>query len=483
MNAEEKVKAFVEKEELIREGDRILLGLSGGADSVCLFYLLLALREKTDFGLRAVHVHHGIRPEAEEDVSFVKELCGKENVVCHVFRENVPAWAKERGIGEEEAGRELRYRDFQEALKKWQEEEAADSSRFKIATAHHENDQAETVLFQLFRGCGLSGLRGILPRRDNIIRPMLCLSREEIEEYLKKRGVSWCEDRTNMLEDYSRNRIRHQILPCAEREISRHVSTHIRNTAQILRDAERYIRGQTIAAFRRTASEREGVLFFDIPALLKEDIFLKNQVLLYGMERLLPARKDIGTVHVGEVLKLAGKQGNGELHLPGGLRARKVYGKLLLFRAEKEEEALEALSQDEGLLYGEKEPAVLTNRFDLSDEKAVTKCLGIRNISEILDCIPQKTYTKWFDYDKIETSFLVRHRKSGDYLTIDKQMNRKSFQRYLMENKVPAAQRDLIWVIADGAHVMWVPGGRMSAYYKVTDQTKTILQIQICEKE
>ena len=485
MDIEAKVREFIEKEKLIQKGDRILLGLSGGADSVCLFYLLLGLREKLGFELRSVHVHHGIRRQAEGDVSYVMRLCEKEDVPCCVFREDVPAYAKENGLGEEEAGRILRYRDFRKCLEKWEREDAG-QSRFKIATAHHENDQAETVLFQLFRGCGLSGLRGMLPERGNIIRPILCLSRKEIEAYLRKKGICWREDETNASEDYSRNKIRHQILPVAEAEISRGAVSHIGKTAQILREAEGYIKRQTKDACERILSGPDGFWVLDLELLLREDVFLQKQIILYGLERVLPARKDIGAVHVEDILKLVQKQGNGELHLPGGTQVQKIYGKLVIFpeNGEKRQAALPFFLQEAGgFLYGEKKPLFRAEKFDLSDEETVKRCFGIQNLSEIMECIPEKTYTKWFDYDKIKTSFCLRHRESGDYLSIDQAMNHKSLRRYLIEMKLPASCRDRIWLFADASHVIWVPGGRISSYYKVTKQTKTILQIEICAGE
>lgn len=485
MGTREKVKEFIEREKLIRSGDRILLGLSGGADSVCLFCLLLELREELGFELRAVHVHHGIRREAEGDVAFVTALCEKENVPCYVFREDVPGYAEEMGLGEEEAGRILRYQDFRKCLERWEEEDAEENCgfRFKIATAHHENDQAETVLFQLFRGCGLSGLRGILPERGNIIRPILCLSREEIEAYLTGKGIGWREDATNASGDYSRNRIRHQILPVAETEVSRGVVSHIGKTAQILREAEDYIRRQTKEAYEKISLRQEGFLVFDTALLLAEDVFLQKQVILYGLGKVLPGRKDIGAVHVEDILKLAGKQGNGQVILPGSVRAQKLYQKLLIFRgsAEGKESVLsELLPEAGGFLCGEEPPLFRAEIIDLSDEAAAVRRFGIRDVSEIMGCIPEKTYTKWFDYDKIETSFSLRHRESGDYLSIDRAMNRKSLRRYLIEVKLPVSCRERLWLFADASHVMWVPGGRISSYYKVTGETKTILQIEIC---
>ena len=486
MSAEKKVKAFIREQKLIEEGDRILLGLSGGADSVCLFYLLLGLREEFGFSLQAAHVHHGIRAEAEGDAAYVEALCEKTGIRCHIFREDVPAYAEEQGLGWEEAGRILRYADFEKCLRSWQKEEGEETFRFKTATAHHQNDQAETVLFQLFRGCGLAGLRGILPERDRVIRPLLCLSREETEHFLRERGIPWREDGTNQAEDYSRNKIRHQILSYAEREINRDVTAHIAKTAEIVRETEAYIQRQVKEAYGRIAKEREGFVIFDIPALHGEDVFLQQQLMLYGLERLPGAGKDIGAVHVKEILTLSEKRGNGALFLPAGIKIQKSYQKLALFREEEGNGEMllsVLLPEDNGFLYGEEAPVTETRLIDLTEEERVKERFGVGEISEILHCIPQKAYTKWFDYDKIKMPFSVRRPESGDYLTIDRKMSRKSFRRYMIENKVPAPLRSRIWLLADDSHVIWVPGGRMSAYYKVTAQTKTILQVKICGEE
>ncbi len=215
---------------------------------------------------------------------------------------------------------------------------------------------------------------------------------------------------------------------------------------------------------------------FDISALLGEDIFVRRQLILYGLERILTARKDIGAVHVKDVLRLAEKQGNGEISLPAKIKARKSYRKLVLYLEngkDADRVLSEILLEDKGFLYGEEAPVAETLRIDLAGGE----------ISEILQCIPQKAYTKWFDCDKIKMPFSFRHPENGDYLTIDERMNRKSFRRYMIEEKVPASYRNRIWLLAAGSHVIWVPGGRMSSYYKVTAQTKNILQMKIESKE
>lgn len=491
-----KVKSYIEKQDMIRKGDRILLGLSGGADSVCLFTILLSLREELGFALRAAHVHHGIRREAQEDVSYVEGLCRREGIYCYVFREDVRAFAKESGLTEEEAGRKLRYLDFEKALREWREEcsgqgeaeTAADfrgsaktpgrETRYKIATAHHMDDQAETVLFQLFRGSGLSGLRGILPVRENVIRPLLCLSRKEIEDFLKDRKIRWQQDATNASEAYSRNKIRRKLLPYAEKEICGGAAGHIAKTAEIVREAEDYIRKQTKDAYRNVVKEKgESFFILSVPALEAEDIFLQKQLILYTLEQITAARKDIGAVHIESIQNLMQKKGNGEVTLPGGVTVRKTFQSLLFWKG-KEPELSGLLLRERGFFFGEKEPQLKAEILSLPDQ-GTRKGISLSDTGKIADCIPQKMYTKWFDCAKINSVPVLRKRRGGDFLTIDDSLHRKSIKEYMIQEKIPARLRDKIWMLADGAHIMWIPGGRMSAYYKVTKETKTIWQAEI----
>ena len=207
--------------------------------------MLLLLKKEIDFSLRAVHVHHGIRKEADQDRVFVENLCRENGISCETYYENVPAYAEENGLSGEEAGRMLRYQDFRKSLKAWEQQEARkEGCRFRIATAHHLDDQAETVLFQLFRGSGLTGLCGIRSCRKDLIRPLLCISKKEIEYYLQEKEIEYCHDQTNDQDDYARNKIRHHILPFAEQEICQGAAEHIGRTAEILQEADTYIQKQ-----------------------------------------------------------------------------------------------------------------------------------------------------------------------------------------------------------------------------------------------
>ena len=212
---------------MLKAGERVILGVSGGADSVCLLYLLKEWSLSCPCTLYVVHVDHGIRKEAGEDAAYVEELCRRLEIDYTLVKEDVPGIAKAYGLSEEEAGRKVRYDAFYKRAK--------EVGALKLAVAHNVNDQAETVLFHLFRGSALTGMCGIWPVREGVIRPLLCLERKEIESYLALRGIPFCTDRTNFEDTYARNRIRSHILPYAEEQISAGSASHIARTAQRVR--------------------------------------------------------------------------------------------------------------------------------------------------------------------------------------------------------------------------------------------------------
>ena len=183
-------------------GDCIVAGVSGGADSVCMLHLLVRLQREIPFRLAVVHVNHGLRAEAGEDAVFVEKLCGDLRIPFYLREVDMAGYAAAHRLSGEEAGRLLRYRAFQEVL-----EEIKSGDRGRIAVAHNADDRAETMLFHMFRGSGLKGLSSIRPVRESIIRPLLCVSREQIEAYLREERLDWREDATNGEDVYARNKI------------------------------------------------------------------------------------------------------------------------------------------------------------------------------------------------------------------------------------------------------------------------------------
>lgn len=233
----ERIKTFIIVNELIRKDSAVLLGLSGGADSVFLLHILYALQGELSFSLYALHVNHGIRgAEAERDEAFARDTCAALSVPFESVSVSAPEYAASQGMSLEEAGRLLRYRELRRARA---EIEKKTGLSCRIAVAHHADDQAETVLHNLFRGTGLRGLRGMEARREDLIRPILCMERREIEAYLREHVIGFVTDSSNADLHYTRNRIRSVILPEAEK-INAQAREHIADTAALAAEAEDY---------------------------------------------------------------------------------------------------------------------------------------------------------------------------------------------------------------------------------------------------
>ena len=236
-----KVLQYCRREKLIENGDYVLVGVSGGADSVCLLHVLKALQNEIGFFLEVVHVEHGIRGiESENDAAFVVRLCEELEIPMQLFFVDAVTYAKEQKMGLEEAARILRYDAYAQAA------EQTLSSRVKVALAHHADDNAETVLFQMVRGSGIDGMSGMRPMRElmpgvSVVRPLLTVTRAEIEEYLKEEGQEYCVDSTNADTSYSRNKIRCHIFPMLE-EVNARAVTHINQSAMLLRELGDYLK-------------------------------------------------------------------------------------------------------------------------------------------------------------------------------------------------------------------------------------------------
>ena len=457
MNLEHKTTDFIKKHSMIFKGAGIVIGLSGGADSVALLEVLCSLREEFSLKLAAVHVHHGIRPEADQDAEFCRMLCKEKKVTFFAEYVDVLTLAEKQGLTVEEAGRLVRYECFEKYRKQLKFD--------LIAVAHHENDRAETMLFQLFRGSGLKGLTGIPVKRGYIIRPLLGVSREEIEVYLAAKDLPFVTDSTNDEDVYTRNKIRHHILPVAE-EISVGAVEHMNQTATQLREVLDYMVQQTCVFFDANVMWSGEALAIPLKELKETHIALRKMIVLEAMERVMHSRKDITEKHVQGVLALLDKEGEKSIHLPNGYCVTKRYEELRFTRAldSKRQAGTQELIIEPDRIYELENGVVLRTRLFFDNK---------------LENIPKSDCIKWFDYDKIVSVLSWRSRKPGDFLTIRDDGARKSLQDYFVNEKIPKGERDQYKVLADGQHIIWVPGKRISAHYKVTKDTKRVLEVHI----
>lgn len=441
----QKVKAYVKKWHMLQKEDSVIAGISGGADSVCLLFMLLKLQKELGFALMAVHVNHGIRgAEAERDEAYVKRLCRQWNVRLKVYRENVPAYAKEHGMTEEEAGRDIRRTCFCKVLKEW--------GGTKIALAHHENDNVETLLWNLCRGTGIRGLGGIAPVNDVWIRPLLCVKRREIESYLKKRGISYCTDTTNADRRYMRNRIRMDVIPYLEDCVNTESVSHMGKTMERMYELEQYILEEVGQYKESCTGWKNGRRIIRQTEYTKIPKALRDNVLHAILCETAGRRKDIEEVHVQMLRDLFTKQVGKKIDLPYGVTAIRTYEGV---RFEKNiPEA--SYAGDENELFSirvfDREPGNVT--------------------------FPEKIYTKWFDYDIIKNTVKIRHRIAGDSIVINRYGGRKKLKQYFTDQKIPQEDRDKIWIAADGDEVLWIVGYRQSQKYQITEKTTKILEIQ-----
>lgn len=457
----ERVLNYIAKNRMLSQGQRVIVGLSGGADSVCLLSLLADLREEMDLKICAVHVHHGLRgQEADRDARFSEELCRKLDIPFFLVSADVNGEAERRRISQEEAGRILRYEAFEQKASEWEleqrEETGGDSVR--VAVAHHGDDSAETILYHLLRGSGLKGLSGIPAVRGRIIRPLLCVTREEITDFLKQRELAFVTDSTNLEVQYIRNRIRSHLIPMAEKEINQRAVEHILKAGELIGEADQFFRDRAEKLLTELEKSQTGnsysegfQLSFPISSILPLSHIEQTYLIRAAFSRIGSSLKDVEAGHVASVLALLNARTGAGVDLPGGLRAERSYENLLLGKAM-------IVSREEGEMFP-----------TLSMEIVPWRKQGE---------IPKNQYTKWFDYDKIKDTLSVRGRLPGDYIIL-KGGGRKSLKSLFIDEKIPREERAKIALLAEGSHILWIIGGRISEYYKITEHTKRILKVHV----
>lgn len=496
----ERIFEVIRQYRMIEPGMHVIAGVSGGADSVCLLYALSEYRKREQFELTAVHVEHGIRgKDSLEDAAFVGELCKSLGVLCLVVHTKVEQVAKEQGISVEEAGRMERYRIFREQAQ-------AHQVPIRIAVAHNRGDQAETVLWNLVRGSGLSGLCGMRPVRDGLIRPLLFTDRAEIEQILQKAGLSWRTDRTNLETQYTRNRIRLSILPQMEEQLNSRAGIHIAQASERLWQVQQFVERMTDeAAARGIHKEKEEVLL-GLEAYREQDGLIQQELLRRAVAECAGGRglKDVTGGHLAMLEELAQKDCGRCACLPGGIRVVREAQALRFTREQPEEEPgagrtvyrQETEAENTGVkedkrTEAEGENGVQDGPAELWISGAGSYALPGWSIEvELLENTPQlwpeiireKKYTKWLSYDTIKSNILFRTRRPGDYLVVQRGGGRKKLKDYLIDEKIPRSRRDHLWLLADGAHVLWVPGLRISEAAKVDKGTKTVIKIQMKEE-
>lgn len=298
----EKVLETIKKYNLIENGDRLVLGVSGGPDSISMLNILNDIRNDKnlhmEFDIIVAHVNHLIREEAKDDEEFVKEFCERINVPFYSKSIDVQKIANNNKIGTEEAGRNARYDFFDEILKK--------TNSNKIAIAHNKNDKVETMIMNMLRGSGISGLRGIEPiKNDKYIRPLIECERFEIEQYCKESNIDARIDRTNFENVYTRNKIRNVIIPYIKEEFNPNIIQTMDRLSDLVKEEDEYLEKVVEDKYKELIlNEKDREFIMDLKGFNKEEKVIKSRLLLYTISRLLGSTKGIEKIHIEDVIKL-----------------------------------------------------------------------------------------------------------------------------------------------------------------------------------
>ena len=298
----EKVRNTIKKYNMIKPGDNIVIGVSGGPDSICLLHVLNELKTELEINIFVAHINHMIREEADEETEYVKSMCKKMNVECYVQKSDVQKMAIGQKLGTEEMGRIVRYEFFDKIAKR--------TNSNKIATAHNSNDKVETVILNILRGSGLSGLKGIEPKRDDkFIRPLIEIEREEIEKYCEDNKLEPRYDKSNNENIYRRNKIRNEVIPYIKKEFNSNICKTINRLSEVATEESKYLEHITKKEFERITvgaiiNRPNDIIELDLKEFNKLELVIKRRIILYTVNKVLGTSVGIEKINIDDIIKL-----------------------------------------------------------------------------------------------------------------------------------------------------------------------------------
>lgn len=441
-----RVLETIKENNMLKAGDKVVCAVSGGADSMALLCVLYELKEKLGITLYAANVNHSIRgDEGDMDSLFVKDFCQRLGVGLFYKKIDVPRLAKESHLSEEECGRKERYAFFDEI--------SHELDGCLIATGHHKNDNAETVLFNLFRGSGARGLGGIPYKRGNIIRPLLSVTREDTENYLKEKNIAWCEDYTNKMCEYSRNMIRNIIIKEAEKKFS-NVCEKITEASEAVKCDDEYL---CILANASGAFENGEI---DIKKLAELHESLRRRVIINAFD--FWQVRDVTREKIRAAEKLMNMQSGKGIDLEDNIRIENSYGKIRICK--------KTLKETQNNI----PTPICGESLEIRTADGVWSIKTVDKKGKMRD----NKMMAFFDADKLPQGTEVRTRRDGDYMHPYGMTGRQKIKKIFINLKIDKQIRDKISMLAAGDEVLFVPGIRRSAKYQPDETTQRILMVE-----
>jgi len=451
------VKKNILDKNLIKYGDNVLIGLSGGPDSVFLFHNLRILKESLSFNLYASHINHMYRgKDAQHDEDFVRSLCSEYGIKIFVKRKNATEYAQELKVTEEEAGRILRYNFFRENLK--------EVGGGKIAIAHNLNDQAETVLQRIIRGSGIDGLSAMSFVKEDIIRPMLNVPRTEIEKYLKENNYESCLDITNTQAIYGRNKIRLNLIPYLEKNFNPNIQNSLYRMSETMERDKKIIEKYVELVFNEALLERdENKVVLDLKKLKQMDDGETGRILRRSIEQLKGNTVNIEMKHIDYAIDFikTGKTGK-KINLSEGFTIDISYDNFIVNKI------VENIPKFKYNIM----PGTSVNIVEVGKNLSCR----VMDISEV-DIRDKNSIN--LDYDLIKGNLSVRNRIAGDFMIPCGNTGSKKINDIFIDMKVPTEERDSKLIIADDDNILWLEGFRIHNSYKVSSSTIKIFNFTL----
>ncbi len=480
---------FILQHTMIENGETVLVAVSGGADSLALLYGLHALRAQLNCHLHVAHLNHGLRPDADADMEFVREQAGRLELPFIGNTIELPRLIKQWNLSVEAAGRKARYQFYEDVAK--------EIGATKVALGHHQDDTAETVLMNLLRGAGTIGLRGISPVRAGlcdmgnlqvtplIIRPLTPFTRQEIEAFLASMSLVPRHDSTNTDKRYLRNRIRHELMPLLERNYNPNIKAGLSRTAEVLGAESEYLDTFAREAFeacrlkqRSKESEARGTrtttpvnLVLDRGVFLQYHIALQRRILRHSISDMLGQVSDFYFAHCQAILNLITRDApNAVFALPNGLQFRRAYQQLIFERKPVE---------TADFAY----PLVVPGQTFVSALNAeITAYMGDISPGAGIP-LPDSRFEAVFDYDAIDLPLTIRNRREGDRFQPYGLSGTKKIKDFLIDAKVPRCERDSIPMLVHGDEILWIIGYTTHERFKIHPQTRKCLHLHYARNE
>ena len=455
-----KVKKTIEKYSMFSPGDRVLVGVSGGPDSVCLLHILNRCRKEMALSLHIVHINHGIRKrESKREEKFVSHLAGRMDLPITVKSLDVPSYAREKRLTIEEAARDMRYSAFEQL--------AGKLNAKKIALGHTASDQVETVLMHLLRGSGPQGLSGIPPVRKLgstvIVRPLIEVNREEILNYLKKNKLTFCLDSSNRKTEYFRNKIRLKLLPLLRKNYNENIDGALLRLSEILKEENAYWERVVERVLGKVVSWEAEKILIDFKRFLRYNVIVQRRVLY----RLFGGIVSLSQIEA--IRSLAQKSSQGKRIYLGKRFSVRKEGNFLIFSSSPER-------RFKKFNYPLRVPG--KNEIEGLDLTLNTRIVDFYPVSE------KETNTAYFDIDKINfKKLLLRNRREGDRFRPFGLRGTKKLSDFFIDRKIPRRLRDRVPLLVEGEDILWVVGIRRADKARITEDTKKILEVRVLREE